>query len=134
MREFDRDEVYASHGHTPLQALTHGHCQEDGESITVLLEKEPIAMFGVAPTQFPELGGIWLLGTDKLYEVKRDIFIVGFEYLKHAHETYPALFNIIDIRHEVSIHYCVKMGFVVQDIGYYDTYEKRPFALLMRYK
>jgi hypothetical protein len=132
MRKSDRDEIWASHGHTPLQALELGI--KGVECYTVLLEKTPIAMFGLSETGYPEMGGVWFLGTDAVYKAKKAFYTEAPKYLNKWNETYPALFNIVDLRHEVSIHWMVQMGFIVSDINYYDTHEKRPFALMMRYK
>jgi hypothetical protein len=133
MRKCDRDEVYASHGHTPRQALEDGLKGE--ECHTVLLEKEPIAMFGISPMPYHSaLGGVWFLGTDKVYLVKKAFYTEAPKYLDRWQRQYPALFNIVDLRNEASIHWMVQMGFEVSDIRIYKTHEKRPFALMMRYQ
>jgi len=133
MRKCDRDEVWASHGHTPLKALEQGF-KEGVECYTVLLEKEPIAMFGISETEYPELAGVWFLGTDKVYLAKRSFYIDAPKYLDKWNEVYPALFNIVDLRNEASIHWMTQVGFVLHDIRIYKTHERRPFALMMRYQ
>jgi hypothetical protein len=133
MRKCDRDEVYASHGHTPLQALEQGF-KEGEECWTVLLEKEPIAMFGISKMKFHELGGVWFLGTNKVYLAKKAFYTEAPKFLERWQREYPALFNIVDLRNEASIHWMVQMGFEVADIKIYATHEKRPFALMMRYQ
>jgi hypothetical protein len=134
MRKCDRDEVWASHGHTPLQALQAGYKDELGECYTVLLERIPIAMMGISKTPFDEMAGVWFLGTDAVYKAKSAFYTEAPKFLAMWHKTYRTLFNIVDLRNEVSIHWMVQMGFEVHDINFFkDTHERRPFALMMRY-
>jgi hypothetical protein len=132
MRKCDRDEVYASHGHTPLQALEEG--LKGLECYTILLGTCPVAMFGLTETPYPELAGVWFLGTNRVYERKRAFFTLAVDYLNQFNEQFPSLFNIVDIRNYAAIGWATQVGFVIHDVNYYDTYEKRPFALIMRYK
>lgn len=132
MRIMDVQEIWASHGHTPKQALTQGLYAE-GECWTVLLDEEPIAMFGIQDTERPELGGVWFLGTDKVYEIKKAFYTEALEFLDRWNEQYPALFNIVDLRNDVSIKWMIDVGFILSETGFYATYEARPFALMMRY-
>lgn len=66
MREIDVLECRET-GHTPKQALRSGLLLSD-VPVTVELDGEPIAMFGIVPTSLTSgEGAIWFLGTEDVY-------------------------------------------------------------------
>ena len=138
MRKCDRDEVYASHGLTPLQALRNGYRDVLEECYTVVLETgEPIAMLGasaVPNTDDMKMAGVWFLGTDKVYQAKRAFYTEAPKYLAYWFETFNMLFNIVDLRNTASLAWMQEIGFTIHDVGIFNTHERRPFAFMVKHK
>ena len=113
MREEDRAEVKASHGHLPEQALISGLNDPLCECYTVTTKGKPIAMFGCSQSPFPHLAGVWFLSTNETKQHIRDFLTLPPKFFKRWFETYPNLFNIVDKRNKASLRWLKRLGFKV---------------------
>ena len=116
MREADRIEVEASHGHTPLGALLSGfECSQD--VVTAFGSSgRPLFVFGVnTGTVLSNSGVIWALGCDELLDYKYN-FIMDFPLiLKLLLDKYKKLENYVHVKNVVSVAWLKKVGFIMDE-------------------
>jgi hypothetical protein len=74
---------------------------------------EPVAIFGAAPTALPEIGCVWLLGTDKLVRQAHSFARQTPFYIDQMLAHHPGLFNHIDSRNTVSVWWLKWGGFTL---------------------
>lgn len=132
IREEDRAEIKASHGHSPEEALLAGLNDPLKECYTVTnLEDKPIAMFGCTKTPFPYLAGVWFLGTKEANLYLRDFLTLPPKFFQRWFEMFPNLFNIVDKRNTASLRWLRKLGF--KKIAESDdwTTERTPFVMVL---
>jgi len=115
MRQQDVDEIRASHGVEPREALTIGLGESRSCRVGVA-NGIPVVMYGVSPhTLLSDSGTIWMLSTDAMTphwrkflrecQVEIDIICEGFKHVE----------NWVDRRNTVSLHWLRWMGFSVAD-------------------
>jgi hypothetical protein len=118
LRESDREEIKASHGHNPEEALLHS-LKVSSHAFTVTFKGRPVAMFGVAPTEGDKtLGCIWLLASDEIHKIKKTFLKMSGVFIKQMLDLYPVLFNYVDIRNTKSIDWLKWCGaqFMVPEV------------------
>lgn len=111
MRDDDRQEIWASNQHTPIEALEKAMIRST-KLWTATVDDVPCLMFGVAPASV--LGGLgvpWLLGTEDIHKVKRQFIRECRSYVGEMLNSYPKLVNMVDVRNEVSIRWLIWLGF-----------------------
>jgi hypothetical protein len=108
MRQADVREVKASNGLTPLDALQRGFEASNAQSI--IHKGELIGMFGCA--QIDDLiGSPWMLGSDKIPQIKKDLLTQSVEWVKEVNQQYPLLINYVDARNRVALRWLSHIGF-----------------------
>jgi len=115
MRSADVLEVEASGVWSPEQALYNGLISSS-KVWTALIGDEPILMFGVVPVSV--LGGVgspWLLGTDRVLDIKRQFIKECRHYVDEMLKLYPKLTNYTDCRNTVSHRWLAWLGFELED-------------------
>lgn len=110
MREADKQEVRASHGVGPLDALTIAF-KASSSAYTMVLDGEIVGMFGVAPGGEEGAGSPWMLCSDKFYEGSRQFARECREWIARLHEGYPLLYNYVDARNTRAIRWLRWCGF-----------------------
>ena len=71
LRKSDIEEIWASHHHFPREALKNGF-KRSFLCLTILLEDNPIAMFGIFAEVFNgDRATIWLLASPDLDKIQR---------------------------------------------------------------
>lgn len=116
-RPADMDEVWASHRMTVRDALQHG--LQTGRSYAVLMDDEPVLIFGVVP--FSILGGIgvvWALGSRAMErrEVQRQFLRYSRGVLEVVQGWFPTmLYNFVDVRNADAIRWLRWMGFTIAE-------------------
>tara|TARA_B100000795_G_C22698922_1_gene398789 strand:- start:71 stop:529 length:459 start_codon:yes stop_codon:yes gene_type:complete len=117
MRKADAEEVMASSGLTPIQALTKGF--ELSKGLSIIHKDELIGMFGVAEVG-EDIGSPWMLGSDKIPEIKKDLLTQALDWVIRTNKEYPLLVNYVDVRNKVAIRWLKFLGFsFVRKIPYY---------------
>lgn len=110
LRAQDVDEV-AALGHTPEQALLHAYGASGPLVFTILADGKPAGMFGVVGGPKEGTGVPWMLGTDRLLAVARDLMSQSPLWINFMLRLYPRLENYVDARNTVSLRWLDRMGF-----------------------
>lgn len=114
-RPADVVECWASHRLTVREALGHGITT--GKSYAVLMDEEPVMIFGALP--FSILGGIgvvWALGSRAMEraDVRRAFLKHSAEVLAEVRRWYPAMvYNFVDVRNRDAIRWLRWLGFTI---------------------
>ena len=116
MREADRVEVMASHGHTPLEALTLGVSKSD-QVVTVLSpEDTPLVIIGVvSQSLLSDVGTIWLLGCDEALRHRRKFISEVPRVLSILFERYTMLENYVHVDNQISVRWLNRIGFKMDE-------------------
>jgi RimJ/RimL family protein N-acetyltransferase len=132
LRKQDVDEVKASSGYTPEEALIYSF-HVSGENNTIIApDGEIIGMFGVGSTADPYIGVPWLLASPRLPEITREFLPQSLEWVKQKNEQYPVLINYVDCRNTVAIRWLRYLGFTfIKKIEEYGV-GKKPFYEFVR--
>lgn len=110
IRQSDIDELDASFGETPEEALMNGMrdatlCQ------TVLLDAMPVAMFGTSPVADKRgVGVVWFLATTDLKQMWLPFLRMSRPCVKKMLEDFDLLFNYVDARNLESLGWLAWIG------------------------
>lgn len=113
LRKADLDEIKAAGNSSARECLANG-LNVSSKCWVALIDDEPACVFGVAPISI--LGGVgapWLLGTDKLFKVRRRFLTDSRIYFKEMLKLYPVLQNYVDARNSMSIRWLKWLGFSI---------------------
>ena len=132
LRQADIQEIRASSGKSPVEALTLGVLLGKPTYTFTSPQGELGGMFGVLPTAYPEAGAVWLLATGEVEKYPMTFLRHSREWIKTLHEDYPLLFNYVDGRNSLHIKWLKWMGFTF--IRRHPEYgvEKRSFFEFVR--
>ena len=110
MRQQDKEEIWASHHHTPEQAMDF-IINKTIFCLTVKIQGQPVAMFGVnGETVLGDKGIVWMLATDEIDKIKLRFLRHSRRFVKMMLEYYPYVYNFVDVRNKVSIAWLRKLG------------------------
>jgi len=102
MRIYEAQEVYASHCHTPEEALKHSFSISD-EKFTLIYNGEVMAMFGVSLDPLSENGSIWMLTSEKIESIWFRFLKLSRNVIKTLSAVHPILYNYVDQRHTLAV-------------------------------
>lgn len=115
MRPSDAVEVWASHRHTPLEALMYGWSASDFSTV-VTHEGAPLAMLGVCKRDILTGSGIvWLLATNEAMKHRREFLRLTHDVLGEMLRICPRLCNFVHTKNRDSIRWLRWMGFIIED-------------------
>jgi len=125
MRLDDVKEIWASGKRTPQTSLKMS--MSFGKSKTIMLDGNPVGMYGVCPVSFLSFkGSPWLLGTDILRLHSRE-FLKGCKAIfPDLIKEYKYLENYVDCRNKTSIRWLKWLGFAIMEPEPYGPF-KLPF-------
>lgn len=134
LRKADRDEISASTDQCPLRVL------EDGVStsipcftIKITSTGKPCGIFGVRESDHPNVGVVWMCGTDDLLAHSFTFLRHSRKWLKKLHESYDLLYNVIDARNKLHVAWLNWLEFdFVQEFPKYGV-QRRKFIMFIRY-
>jgi len=135
LRESDTEEIAASCGLDPLQALALS--VEVSVACWVILDSSgtPIAIFGCAPCVGPAcVGSVWMLGTPAMDQNGIAILRNSLPYIEKMHKHFPVLHNFIDLRNLKSQKWLEWCGFKVIDIDMSYGVGGLPFLHFIRHQ
>lgn len=133
LRQADMDELAAGGRESPAEVLHYG-LKFSEPCVTVFDDADPrelaVAMFGVVPSGTPDVGFIWLLGSDQLSSQKLRFLRRCPEWVERFHRRFPVLMNYVDKRNTLHLSWLAWLGFtftreVQSETGY-------PFIEFMR--
>ena len=115
MREADRREVWASHRHTPVQALTAALAKSD-IAWTCKVAGVPAFMWGVSRCGclLSETGAPWLLGTPAILQIQREFLRQCPAYVERMQAEYPRLENYVHAGNRASMRWLGWLGFTIE--------------------
>lgn len=126
LKQSDIQEIWASHNHTPEEALKISF-EESALCLTIEDNGIVIGMFGVTPYYFlSNRGIIWLLSSEELFNRKYRFIRHSRYFIELFLEMYPYLENYVDCRNIKSIRWLEACGAVLNDPIHYGI-EKMPF-------
>lgn len=129
LRQADLDEIKASTGQEPIEALRDG-ARLSLQPLTAVmhdgLTEVPIAMFGCVSESERGVGRIWLLGSDDVFVMRMAFARQSREWFRHVAAPFNLVTNIVDMRNAVHVNWlrwcgCRFVGVVESGV------EKRPF-------
>jgi len=135
LRQQDTDEVMASGGYTPLDALLLGveySCLTT--CWTALLDGEPEIMWGAAPyhnptNPFHEAGVVWLLSSNEMYKIPGRFLQESEEYVAIMLERFDSLHNWVAATNVKSQQWLEALGFLACSRDEEHGVAKIPFIL-----
>lgn len=110
MRDADVLEVAASHGHTPLQALTTS-IHESDMAFCAVVDGTPICIFGFACDEDEERAAVWLLGTDDILKHRRLFLRESRRIVGEWAKCFGQMFNWVDRENAVALRWLSWLGF-----------------------
>ncbi|MAK29815.1 phage protein Gp13 family protein [Acinetobacter sp.] len=130
VRSADCNEIKALRGsnYDMVEVLKDGIEMSDCPK-TVEFNKEPIAIFGIVQSQDIDikLGWVWLLGTNKIKDIKIQFLRESKKHLQEQEQDYDVIANYVDVRNEVHIKWLRWLGFnFIRKIESHGA-EQRPF-------
>lgn len=113
MRDIDRLETGAK-GRSPKAAVRLS-LKSSTWACTVLLDGEPVAMFGVVPVSLVEdRARPWFLGSDAVYRHGRDMLTIGERVLARMLGDFRRLENVVSSGNVRAIRLLRRWGFTVE--------------------
>lgn len=115
MRQADIDEVWASHRHTPMEALLLGWNMSHVSTV-VTVDDEPCVMMGLVIRDILSGSGVpWLLGTGAALKHKREFIKQVPAVISRMLDICPYLFNYVHVDNKVSVKWLKRIGFILDD-------------------
>lgn len=112
LRESDQVEIWRASGMEPLEALLDSlEASDDDMCWAAYLDGPAEVMFGANSIIEGELGGIWMLGSDRIYESRHSFLRHCEHFLALMHTRYPYLTNFVDVHHQAAHRWMLKLGF-----------------------
>lgn len=113
MRAEDAAEVWASHRHTPMQALSAGMKLSD-YTVVVCVDDVPCAILGLVIHDILTGSGVpWLLSTEDALKHKREFLKQSPPVIQEMLSICPRLFNHVHIENRISIRWLKWLGFTI---------------------
>lgn len=129
MRKADVDEVFASSGKSPVQALTFS-LRKSAHAWTWIVDGRPEAMAGVVDLNvLTGAASPWLLGTDVIEEHPVWFLRQSASWRSQLLARYASLTGYVDDRHRVSISWLGWLGFRFSDPVAYRGHSFRLFQM-----
>jgi hypothetical protein len=117
MRNADVAEVWASHHHTPLDALMKGWVLSD-LSVIVECDGVPCTMLGlVVENLMTGAGTPWLLSSNHALKYKREFLLQSPPVIEQMLDVCPRLSNYVHVDNRVSIRWLKWLGFTIETPG-----------------
>ena len=135
MREEDVAECKAQSGSNPRESLFFCYFHSNPCRTIVSRHGNPIGMYGVVPEGLKWKGWIWMLGCQSMFDDISDKLAFlrqSKEELPKLLKQYPLLFNVVDARNTVHIHWLKWMGFTFINKHSEWGPENRPFYEFVR--
>ena len=110
LRYEDKQEILASVGLIPLEALLFSYSNSDLVFTIVNPEDEAVAIFGVGNLG-NGVGGIWLLATDNLKDIKFAFLKECKKVINFLNTKYKILWNFVECRNSQHIKWLKWCGF-----------------------
>ena len=136
LRQSDVSELLAASGLSAVEAIRHSIKASDGGfcMIAVSGDNKPILIWGVTPSEHPNIGVPWMVATNEIYrpDYLRAFKKLCVEWVEKMHETFSILVNYVDHRNVTSILWLQALGFTFTKLIPNYGHAKLPFWEFMR--
>ena len=110
LRQADKEEILASVGLTPYEALMIGYLENVIVFTIVNKNNEPVAIFGINDVG-NNVGAIWLVATNKLKDIQYSFLRENKKVIDFLNTKYKILWNFVDCRNSLHIKWLKWCGF-----------------------
>jgi hypothetical protein len=110
LRKSDKEEILASVGLTPYEAMMIGYLENVIVFTIVNKNNQPVAIFGINDVG-QNVGAIWLLATDKLKDIQYSFLRENKKVIDFLNTKYKILWNFVDCRNSLHIRWLKWCGF-----------------------
>lgn len=111
MRRSDREEVLASHGHSPVDAAVQS-VMSSRFAYCGLADGVPFYLFGLRDgTAVHPVGSVWGLGTDQVARHAKSFWPASVNFIAFCRGHVERLENHVDVRNRISIAWLKRLGF-----------------------
>ena len=110
LRQADKEEILASVGLTPYEAMMIGYLENVIVFTIVNKNNQPVAIFGINNAG-NNVGAIWLLATDKLKDIQYSFLRENKKVISFLNTKYKILWNFVDCRNSLHIRWLKWCGF-----------------------
>ena len=134
IRKGDRQEIMASDGASPLEALVIPFTQKNAKIYSIIGTKSEgvIGMFGSSPTKEKGYGVVWLLSSETLFKHTKQFIKECPKWVNDMSKGYKYVYNFVDERNWKSLKWLQFLGFEPKNkIGDFGI-GKMPFLLMMK--
>ena len=134
MKRPDVEEVLASHGHSPIDAMQLSFGSSEMAGTVCSADHEPVLMYGVSGFVPPDTGSPWMLSTALIYRADMARFFLRgtAAVIGRMHDRYPILIQHVDARHSHALRWMLWAGFRIDKLEAQWGVEKIPFFRLSR--
>ena len=113
LRQEDKDEVWASHGMLPEEALIYSFLSCP-KTFVAVINDEILCMFGCSPKATEGMGMPWLLGSDDIKVFSREFLSASKAIFARTIVPYHFLSNQVWSKNTVHIKWLKWMGFTIE--------------------
>ena len=114
MRAADAVEVWASHRHTPIEAIMSGW-KLSQYSVVVMVDSDPCVIMGLVNKDLLSGTGVpWLLGTERALKHTREFFRLSPPVIDEMLSVCRKLYNYVHTDNKVSIKWLKWIGFTIE--------------------
>jgi hypothetical protein len=132
MRSQDVVEIKHSNGLKPIEALEGAFRASEVCNSIIHEDGTVVGMFGVANNHF--FGSPWLLGTDRILEVRKEFIPQAKDWVEEMNSVYPLLLNYVHVDNSVSERWLKSLGFKFIKLEKEYGIGKQPFWQFVRIK
>lgn len=111
LRDADRDEIAALVGADAVHDAIETSVSSSSRAWTLTDDGQPIAVFGVAPSELHGVGMPWLVGTPRIVRRQRSFMRLCAHYIALMQQLFPVLINVVDARNTRAIAWLRHVGF-----------------------
>jgi hypothetical protein len=108
LRQADLNELHASMGQPPLEALSKS-VRISAEAYTLMWDRLPVALMGHLPSS-REYGIVWMMGTDRIKDCALPFARGCKEFLDRFAHQYPYVCNIAHTKNTLHLRWLAWMG------------------------
>lgn len=115
LRVPDRNEMLTC-GHSVEEGLKFGF-ENSKPCLSIIINGNPVGIFGVVPTTVEGLGAVWLAGTPEMVSTRHRFRFLreSKKWLNELFQDYKVLGNYIDSRNTVHVEWIKWMGFEIKE-------------------
>ena len=134
VRVADREEIRASNGISPLEALVTPFSIDKSKNYTIVgtFNEGVIGMFGACPTKDTAYGVAWLISSEDLFKHTKQFMKECPYWISQMGNGYEYLYNWIDRRNWKSMKWLQFLGFEPKDEMKQYGVGKLPFLLMVK--